>query len=97
MYVHADELETAKQCYDSAYFSQFACYTAGMQKIATRVFIYASIVFGIIGILVVLTLPGPRHTSSDLNVLLSRLLMATVFVILPAFALSVAGKYLNGK
>jgi len=68
-----------------------------MQKIATRVFIYASIAFGIIGILVVLTLPGPRHTSSDLNVFLSRILMATVFIILPSFALSVAGKYSNGR
>jgi hypothetical protein len=61
-----------------------------MQKIATRVFIYASIVFGILGILVVLTQPEDDE-------ILTRLLMATVFIILPSFALSVAGKYLNGK
>jgi hypothetical protein len=61
-----------------------------MQKIATRIFIYASVVFGILGILVVLIQP-------DDNSLLSRLLFMTVFIILPSFALSVAGRYLNGK
>ena len=68
-----------------------------MQKLATRVFIYSSITFGVLGVLVVLTLPGPHTVSSALNEVLSRLLMLTVFVILPSFALSVAGKYLNGK
>lgn len=74
------------------------CYTKNMQKIATRVFIYASIAFGIFGILVVLTLPGRAgEHSSDVNILFNRLLLATVFVILPSFALSVASKYLGGK
>jgi hypothetical protein len=68
-----------------------------MQKIATRIFVYASIVFGIIGIALVLTLPGEHEDSSDINMLLSRLLFITVFIILPSFALSVASKYLNGK
>jgi hypothetical protein len=68
-----------------------------MQKIATRVFIYASIVFGIIGLLVVLTASGPDKKDSVLSETLIRLLFATVFIILPSFALSVAGKYLNGK
>lgn len=69
-----------------------------MQKIATRIFIWASIVFGVTGVLMVLTLPAEDGGhSSDLNMLLSRILMATVFVILPSFALSVAGKYLKGK
>ena len=68
-----------------------------MQKIATRVFIWASIVFGVAGFLMVLTLPGDGQNSSDLNMLLSRILMASVFVILPSFALSVAGKYLKNK
>ena len=70
-----------------------------MQKIATRVFIYSSLVFGVTGILLVLTLPGPG-TSDDspgINLIFSRILFATVFVILPSFALSVASKYLNGK
>jgi hypothetical protein len=61
-----------------------------VQKIATRIFIYTSIVFGILGILVVLT--GPDDDGP-----LSKLLFITVFIILPSFALSVAGKYLNGK
>jgi len=68
-----------------------------MQKIATKVFTYASIVFGILGILVVLTGSGPDKPDSDLSQVLIRLLFATVFIILPSFALSVAGKYLNGK
>jgi hypothetical protein len=68
-----------------------------MQKIATRVFMYASIIFGIIGMLIVLTAPGPDQPDSDASKLLIRLLFASVFIILPSFALSVAGKYLNGK
>lgn len=68
-----------------------------MQKIATRVFIYASIVFGIVGILVVLTASGPDKEDSALSELLIRLLFITVFVILPSFALSIAGKYLNNN
>lgn len=69
-----------------------------MQKIATRVFIYSSIVFGILGILMVLTSSNEGdNNASDLNKLLMKLLMITVFIILPSFALSVASKYLNGK
>lgn len=67
-----------------------------MQTIATRVFIYASVIFGILGILVVLTASGPDRPDSALNQVLIRLLIADVFIILPSFALSVAGKYLNG-
>ncbi|MCX6788927.1 MAG: hypothetical protein WCO21_02100 [bacterium] len=69
-----------------------------MQKIATNVFIYSSIVFGIVGVLMILTLPdGGDAAKSGLNLILSRLLSATVFVILPSFALSIAGKYLGDK
>lgn len=68
-----------------------------IQKIATRVFIYTSIVFGIIGILIVLTASGPDTPDSPLSELLIRLLFATVFVILPSLALSIAGKYLSNK
>lgn len=68
-----------------------------MQKIATRIFIYASITFGILGILVVLTASGPDKPDSNLSETLIKLLFINVFIILPAFALSVAGKYLNGK
>jgi hypothetical protein len=61
-----------------------------MQKIATRIFICASVVFGFLGILVVLTQPQDDG-------ILTKLLFITVFIILPSFALSVAGKYLDGK
>jgi hypothetical protein len=67
-----------------------------MQKIATRIFIYASVVFGVLGILQVLTMPDNDQDMSDFNRIVMRLLMATVFIILPSFALSVADKYLNG-
>jgi Na+/H+ antiporter NhaA len=68
-----------------------------MQKIATRVFIYASIAFGILGILVVLTSADKDSNNSDFTKLMMKLLIITVFIILPSFALSVAGKYLNDK
>lgn len=68
-----------------------------MQKIATRVFMYASVTFGIVGILLVLTASGPDEPDSTTSQVLIRLLFANVFIILPAFALSVAGKYLKGK
>lgn len=68
-----------------------------MQKIATRVFIYSSIVFGILGILVVLTSSGPDKQDSTLSEVLIKLLFITVFIILPSFALSVASKYLGDK
>lgn len=69
----------------------------GMQKIATKVFIYASIAFGVLGILVILTSSGPDKQDSVLSETLIKLLFITVFIILPSFALSIAGKYLNGK
>jgi len=68
-----------------------------MQKVATNIFILASIVFGIDGICLVLTMSGRGGQSSDLNILFMRLLMATGFVVLSSFALSVASKYLAGK
>jgi hypothetical protein len=68
-----------------------------MQKIATKVFIYASIVFGVVGILLVLTASGPDQPDSDLTHVLIRMLFTTVFILLPSFALSIAGKYLDGK
>jgi hypothetical protein len=64
-----------------------------MQKIATRIFIYSSILFGIIGIMVVITAGGPNTPDTPINELFIRLLFTTVFIILPSFALSIAGKY----
>jgi hypothetical protein len=68
-----------------------------MQKIATRVFIAASIAFGVFGMLVIITLPANDNTNSPVNMLFLRLLFASAFVVLPSFALSVASKYLGGK
>lgn len=68
-----------------------------MQKIATRVFIYASMAFGILGIIMVLTGTDPDENSTGLNLVITKLFMTSIFVILSSFALSVAGKYLNGK
>jgi len=68
-----------------------------MQKIATRVFICASITFGVIGILLVLTASGPNKPDSNTSQILIRLLFINVFIILPALALSIAGKYLKTK
>jgi len=68
-----------------------------MQRIATRVFVGASVAFGILGMIQVLTLPENDNDMSDFNRVIMRLLMATVFVILPSFALSVAGRYLKDK
>lgn len=68
-----------------------------MQKIATKVFIYSSISFGVIGILLVLTASGPDKPDSTISQFLIRLFFVNVFIILPAFALSVAGRYLNNK
>jgi hypothetical protein len=65
-----------------------------MQKIATRVFICSSIAFGIIGILLVLSNSGD---NSEPNKTLMKILLVTVFVILPSFALSFAGKYFNNN
>lgn len=64
-----------------------------MQKISTRIFICASIAFGICGLGLVL-LGGPND-NAPVNQLFIKLIMACVFVILPSFALSVAGKYLD--
>jgi hypothetical membrane protein len=68
-----------------------------MQKIATRIFIYSSITFGILGIIMVLTGMDPDENATGLELVITKLFMVTVFIILPSFALSVAAKYLNGK
>jgi hypothetical membrane protein len=68
-----------------------------MQKIATRVFIYSSILFGILGVIMVLTGMDPDENATGLELVITKLFMVTVFIILPSFALSVATKYLNGK
>jgi hypothetical protein len=66
-----------------------------MQKTATKIFIGASIAFGIVGLLIVLTSSGPDHADTPWDQALIRLLFTCVFIILPSFALSIAGKYLK--
>lgn len=61
-----------------------------MQKIATKVFIGASVLFGILGLINIFVQP-------DEETLLFKLFISTIFIILPSFALSVAGKYLSTK
>lgn len=61
-----------------------------MQKAATKVFIVTSVIFGVLGITNILLEPGE-------DTLLFKSFICCVFIILPSFALSVAGKYLNGK
>jgi hypothetical protein len=61
-----------------------------MQKIATNVFIIASLLFGLLGITNIFAEPSEDS-------LLFKLFISTVFIILPSFALSVAGRYLKHK
>jgi len=39
----------------------------------------------------------PDDNSTGLELVITRLFLISIFVILTSFALSVAGKYLNGK
>lgn len=66
-----------------------------MQKISTRIFIGGSIAFGVFGLCLVLF--GGQNDNDPVNQFFMRLIMASVFVILPSFALSIAGKYLKDK
>ena len=68
-------------------------YNHSMQKISTRIFVCASIAFGIVGLSLVLF--GGPDDNAPVNQVLMKLLMACVFIILPSFALSVASKYLK--
>lgn len=68
-----------------------------MQKIASRVFVYASVTFGVLGVIMVLTGMDPDQNNHGLELVIAKLFMSTVFIILSSFALSVASKYLNGK
>lgn len=68
-----------------------------MQKIATRIFIITSVIFGIVGITMILTTPPGGDGKTALNIVLMKLLFTCVFIILPSFAVSLASKYLNNK
>lgn len=66
-----------------------------MQKIATRIFIGASVAFGILGIVIVLLMVDQTGPDTTFHTVILKCFMITIFIILPSFALSVAGKYLN--
>ena len=66
-----------------------------MQKIATKIFIAASVAFGIFGIGFWVTLTEGEETASDLNVFFGRLTGVAASVVLSSFAVSIAGKYLT--
>ncbi|MBI1856644.1 hypothetical protein HY003_03800 [Candidatus Saccharibacteria bacterium] len=68
-----------------------------MQKIATKVFICASVLFGILGIFMAMSGIDPDNNGSTLQQIVGKLFLSTIFVILPSFALSIAGKYLKSK
>lgn len=68
-----------------------------MQKNATRIFIYSSLLFGVLGVFMALSGIDPDQNGSGLEMILGKLFMATVFIILSSFALSIAGKYLKSK
>ncbi len=66
-----------------------------MQTIATKIFIVASVMFGVVGIVMILTIPSNWDGVSGFGTILRKILLVDVCVILPSFALAVAGKYLN--
>lgn len=69
-----------------------------MEKIARQTFLGASLLFGVAGITMVLVGgPDTEAANSQLVEMLGKLIMISVFVILPSFAFLVASKYLNGK
>lgn len=68
-----------------------------MQQLATKIFIGASVAFGIIGIVMVLVVPPDTPDGTWPSILFLKLLQACVFIILSSFALSIAGKYLSDK
>ncbi len=61
-----------------------------MQTLSTRIFVSASICFGLIGLSMILT----TGINEEPNPILFKLLLTSVVIILPSFALSVASKYL---
>lgn len=66
-----------------------------MQQIATTIFIVASLTFGALGVVMVLTGMDPDERNTGIELVVTRVFMASVFVILTSFALSVASKYLK--
>ncbi len=64
-----------------------------MQKISTRIFIGASVAFGIAGLCLVLF--GGPNDNAPVNQVLMKVLLTCVFIAIPSFAISVSSKYLS--
>ena len=78
-----------------SFLVSLVCYNRTMQKMATKIFIYASVAFGIVGILLILV-GGPDGNNPTIwNQRLHQLLLIIVCIILPSFAISLAGRFLN--
>lgn len=63
------------------------------QKLATQIFITASVLFGIVGVIAILSSPK----NGDPAEWIMKLLVALGFVVLSSFGVSVGLKYLSGK
>lgn len=68
-----------------------------VQKVATEIFKYASVTFGITGIILVLIIPNAGGDNGALGQNLLKLLFTCVFIILSSFAISIACKYLDSR
>jgi len=68
-----------------------------MQNITTKVFVYASLTFGVLGVIMVLSGMESDEKNTGIELVIGKLFQVSVFVILTSFALSVASKYLNSK
>ena len=66
-----------------------------MQKIATLVFVWSSVLFGTLGIVMVLTGIDPDDNTAGISLVITKALMCSIFVILTSFAVSVASRFLD--
>jgi len=66
-----------------------------VQKIATLVFVWSSVLFGTLGIVMVLTGIDPDDNTAGVSLVITKALMCSIFVILTSFALSVASRFLD--
>lgn len=65
-----------------------------IQIFTTKVFMYSSLAFGVAGVSLVMMADATGDFSNFLREIFLRTLITCVFVILPSFALSIAGKFL---
>lgn len=62
-----------------------------MQNIATKIFVWSSVAFAVIGMIMVLT----TNQNTGPSPIMLRFLFASVIIILTSLAWSIAGKYLS--